>query len=336
MPGILIVDDDPLVHKIAGRILSGKGYVCSSARDAAEAKRLMESQPFDLVFCDINLPGGSGIDLTRDIKSLYRETAVIVLTSRDDAVTADAAIEAGVDGYILKPFNTHELIINTRTALRKRQLEYLNRQYRLNLEQMLEERTAKLEKAVTGIFLALAKVVESKDPYTAGHQLRVSRLASAIFKSMGASYDQVEGIRLAAMIHDLGKVAVPLDILSKPTKLSKIELDLVRTHPKNGSDILSDIPFPWPIAQIILQHHERMDGSGYPRGLSDGQILPEAKVLAVADVIEAMASYRPYRPALSLDQAYEEIDAHKGSRYDSAVVDALHRVDRNMVAEVLH
>jgi len=336
MAGILIVDDDPLVHKIAGRILCGKGHSCSSAGDVAEAKLILESQPIELVFCDVNLPGGSGIDLTCYIKSHHKETAVIILTSRDDAVTADAAVEAGVDGYILKPFNTHELLINTRTALRKRQLEHLNRQYRLNLEQMLEERTAKLEKAVTGIFLALARVVESKDPYTAGHQLRVSRLASAIFKSMGASYDQVEGIRLAAMIHDLGKVSVPLDILSKPTKLSKIELDLIRTHPKNGSDILSDIPFPRPIAQIILQHHERMDGSGYPGGLSDGQILPEAKVLAVADVIEAMASYRPYRPALSLDQAYDEIDSNVGTRYDSAVVDALHRVDRSMIAGVLH
>jgi len=335
MANLLVVDDDPLVWKILGRILDGQGYHCFFAINASEAQKQLETHPAELAFCDVEMPGESGIQLARHIKNHHKETSVIMLTSRDDAPTVDAAIEAGVDGFILKPFNTTELIINTRNALQKRKLEILNRKYRQHLEEMLVERTSKLENAINSIFLVLSRMVEAKDPYTAGHQLRVSELAAAIFKKYGATKDQVEGIRLAGMIHDLGKISVPADILSKPTRLTKLEYDLVRTHSRNGSEILSGFHFPWPIADMILQHHERLDGTGYPQGLTDGDILPEAKVLGVADVLEAMASYRPYRPALGLDKALNEIESHKGEQYDSDVVDALFRVDRQEVAAIL-
>jgi putative nucleotidyltransferase with HDIG domain len=165
-------------------------------------------------------------------------------------------------------------------------------------------------------------MVEVKDPYTAGHQRRVTDLARAIATEMGLKKNQIEGIRTAGVIHDIGKIIVPSEILTKPSQLTEAEFEIIKTHPKVGYDILRDKEFPWPIAQIVYQHHERMDGSGYPLGISGPEILMEARVLAVADVVEAMASHRPYRPALGLDKALEEISKGKGQLYDPEVVDA--------------
>jgi len=333
---LLLVDDDPILRRMLGQILSKHGYHCSFAGDAAEARSLLAAQAADLAFCDVEMPGESGIKLAWHIKKNLPDTAVIMLTAKDDPATVDEAINAGVDGYILKPFNSSELIINTRNALRKRRLEILNRKYRQHLEEMLEERTAKLQKAVNGIFLALARLVETKDPYTAGHQLRVSALAAAIYNEMGATRDQVEGVRLAGMIHDLGKISVPSDILAKPAALTKLEYEFVQTHPRSGSEILAGLEFPWPIAEMILQHHERLDGSGYPQGLSDGEILTEARVLGVADVLEAMASFRPYRPSLGIDKAFREIENRQGKTYDPAVVRAAMRLDNRDLEAILN
>jgi putative nucleotidyltransferase with HDIG domain len=168
----------------------------------------------------------------------------------------------------------------------------------------------------------IAATVEARDPYTAGHQRRVGELATAIAREMGLPEEQVNGIHLAAIIHDLGKVHVPAEILSKPGKLNDIEFMLIKTHPQAGYDILKDVKFPWPIADIILQHHERLDGSGYPQGLKEGQILLETKILSVADVVEAMSSHRPYRPTLGVLAALSEIDHGSGSTYDPSVVAA--------------
>lgn len=168
----------------------------------------------------------------------------------------------------------------------------------------------------------IAATVESRDPYTAGHQKHVSELATAIAIEMGLSKDQVNGIHLAAIIHDLGKIHIPAEILSKPGKLSKIEFMLIQTHPEAGYDILKNIKFPWPIADIILQHHEKIDGSGYPQGLKGDQILLEAKIIAVADVVEAISAHRPYRAALGIEVALEEIKQNRGTLYEASVVDA--------------
>ncbi|MBI5606338.1 MAG: PAS domain S-box protein [Deltaproteobacteria bacterium] len=179
----------------------------------------------------------------------------------------------------------------------------------------------KLRKALGGIIQAMALTVESRDPYTAGHQRRVADLARSIAHEMGFPEDQMDGLRMAGIIHDLGKIAVPAEILSKPTQLSKLEFGLIKVHPQISHDILKDIDFPWPVAEIVLQHHERMDGSGYPQGLMGSNILLEARILAVADVVEAIASHRPYRPALGIDEALEEISQNQGILYDREVVD---------------
>jgi HD-GYP domain-containing protein (c-di-GMP phosphodiesterase class II) len=171
--------------------------------------------------------------------------------------------------------------------------------------------------------------VEMKDPYTAGHERRMTNLARTVATEMGLPPEKIEGLRMAGVIHDIGKITLPTELLSKPTKLSTIEFSLIKEHVRLGYDILKDVESPWPLAEMILQHHERMDGSGYPRGLKGEEILIEARILAVTDVVEAMASHRPYRPALGLDAALEEIEKNRGILYDKAVVDVCMRVFRD-------
>ena len=186
----------------------------------------------------------------------------------------------------------------------------------------------RIRKALGATVQAIAVTVETRDPYTAGHQRRVADLARAIATEMNLPIDKIDGIRMAAAIHDLGKISVPAEILSKPTKLTNIEFSLIKTHSQSGYDILKDIDFPWPVARTVLEHHERMNGSGYPNGLTGDNILMESRILAVADVVEAMASHRPYRPSLGIDAALEEIEKNKGTFYDNAVADACLRLFR--------
>ena len=186
----------------------------------------------------------------------------------------------------------------------------------------------RLKIAFGSIVKVLAATVEKRDPYTAGHQRKVAELAWAIAGEMGLSEEKKETIRTAGVIHDLGKIVIPSEILSKPSKLTEFEFMLLKTHSMEGYDILKDVDFPGPVARIVLEHHERMDGSGYPRGLKGEEILPESRILVVADVIEAMASHRPYRPAHGIDKALEEVEKGRGNLYDEAVVDACLRLFR--------
>ena len=187
-------------------------------------------------------------------------------------------------------------------------------------DEKLRETLSNLRNALDGIIQVISAITEKRDPYTAGHQRRVADLARAIGQERGLTADRVEGLRTAGIIHDIGKVSVPSEILSKPTRLTEIEYRLIQSHSQVGYDILSDIEFPWPIAEIVLQHHERMNGSGYPKGLKGDEILLEARILAISDVVEAMASHRPYRPALGIAVAMEEIEKNKGILYDPEAV----------------
>jgi PAS domain S-box-containing protein len=199
---------------------------------------------------------------------------------------------------------------------------------RKQAEEKLRESLEQLRRALQTTIQVLVMAVEIKDPYTAGHQRRMTNLARTMATEMGLPPEKIEGLRMAGVIHDIGKITLPVEILSKPTKLSDIEFSLIKEHVRLGYDILKDMESPWPLAEIVLQHHERMDGSGYPRGLKGEEILIEARILAVADVVEAMASHRPYRPALGLDAALEEIEKNRGLLYDSHAVDACLRVFR--------
>ena len=203
-------------------------------------------------------------------------------------------------------------------ALRNMELERRREQAEEDVRQGLLRLRSNLEETVN----ALASVVEQRDPYTAGHEERVAELACAIAEELGLPGEQINGIHLAGVIHDIGKMAVPAEILTKPTRLTEAEFSMIKGHSQVGYDVLKDIRFPWPIARIVLQHHERTDGSGYPLSIGGEEILLEARILGVADVVEAMASHRPYRPALGIDKALEEISEKKGLLYDTQVVDA--------------
>ncbi|MBU1045364.1 MAG: HD domain-containing protein [Candidatus Omnitrophica bacterium] len=223
-----------------------------------------------------------------------------------------------------KSYQTLEMQIRERTAELSKMNEALlvEIMQRKKVQKNFEDGNEKLQRVLNETISALAFTVEKRDPYTAGHQERVTHLAEAIAREMKLPADQILGVKTAAMIHDIGKICVPAEILSKPSKLTTYEFNIIKAHPEVGYDILKEIEFPWPVSSIVVQHHERMDGSGYPNSLKGNEILIEAHILIVADVVEAMASHRPYRPALGIERALDEIINKKGILYNVDVVDA--------------
>jgi putative nucleotidyltransferase with HDIG domain len=265
------------------------------------------------------------------------------------------ASEVGATRVLLKPFDAQALRDVVRDALKQgAPVDATQRLVRLNENEFherharavnlkLEEKVNELESAnaslraseeraralLEAVVETISKMVESRDPYTTGHERRVGELAGAIARSLGYDGERLDGLRIAGYLHDVGKIAVPSEILTKPGRLSDNELTLIRAHAQIGYDILSGIEFPTPVAEMTRQHHERLDGSGYPRGLVGDAILPEARILAVADVVEAMISHRPYRPSLGLEQALAEIEQGRGRIYDPAAVDVCLRLFRD-------
>jgi len=313
---ILVVDDDEAVGRMIQRLCRKNGYDCSLASSGKEALKLLEKEKVDVVITDIVMPGMDGMELTKRVKDRY-DSDVIIMTGFAEEYAYDQAIEVGGSDFLCKPVNPKELTIRLGRVLRER-----------TVLSALHRSMAQLQEVLEGAIHTIVMAVEAKDPYTSGHQRRTADLACAIAANMGLQEDQIRGIRMAGLIHDVGKIAVPSEILSKPSKLSDVEFALIKTHPSVGYEILKGINFPWPVAEIAYQHHERMDGSGYPRGLKGEEILLGARIMTVADVVEAMASHRPYRPALGIDKALEEIQKNRGVLYDPEVADACLRVFR--------
>jgi len=326
---ILILEDEKPIQEILGRILAKGGYESVAASDAPEARSAMKQGAFDLILSDIHLPGESGLSFARWSQNTYPDTALMMVTGVGDIGTAEDALSNGIYGYVTKPFNPTDLLIQISGALKRREQEIASRTKSETMKGEINRKTeelamssSRLKKAMDGIIHAMALAIESRDPYTAGHQQRVGELATAIAEKMGLENEQIEALRMAGIVHDLGKISVPAEILSKPTRLSAPEFELIKTHSETGYKILKEIDFEWPIAEIVYQHHERIDGSGYPLGLKGEGLLLEAKIIGVADVVEAMASHRPYRPALGIDMSLAELAKNRGRLYDSKVVDA--------------
>jgi len=313
---ILVVDDEEGIRDILQRSIREAGYRCSAAGNAEEAFRVLESGPVDVVITDVVMPGLGGMELMEAVKKNHGAD-VIVMTGFAEDLRYEEVIERGACDFIRKPFTPGELLVRLRRSLRERFILAERNRAEQELKLSLDKIRRVLEETVN----ALASALEKRDPYTAGHQQRVARLACEIAREIGLSEKQVEGIRIAGYLHDIGKISVPTDILNKPGKLSGNELKIVMEHPQTGYDILKDIEFDQPVALIVLQHHELMDGSGYPRGISDGDIILEARILTVADVVEAVSSHRPYRPALGREKALKEISRNKGILYDRIVVE---------------
>ena len=284
----------------SGRLLSGK-------------KTVLEENP---VFVQVDIPDGFWKLAALPAEGWTASVGKPLLQFR--AITLAIAILIALLIGLAAGYRAHlTLAVRQRTDALQRSLTDCR-----EAEEQLSRTLDNLRQAMGATLRTLAQAVETKDPYSAGHHKRVADLARTIAMEMGLSDETLEGIRTAATFHDIGKIPLPVEILNKPAKLSAVEFQQVKTHSQTGYDILKEVEFPWPVARIVWQHHERLDGSGYPLGLKGEEILPEARVLAVADVVEAMSSHRSYRPMPGLDRALEEIGAQRGILYDPAVVDA--------------
>ena len=314
---ILAVDDTPASLKLLSDILKEEGYEVRSAISGELALHSAISNPPELVLLDIRMPEMNGFEVCRQLKAhpATRDVPVIFVSAISDTDEKVQGFELGAVDFVTKPYQREELLARVHTHLEINRL-------RNHLEELVAERTNKLKTSLLDFITAIAATVEMRDPYTAGHQRRVANLATAIAKELKLPENQIEGLNLAGVVHDVGKIRAPAEILCKPGRLNDIEYSLIKEHSGTGYEILKSIDFPWPIAQTVLQHHERQDGSGYPHGLKDGGILLEAKILAVADVVEAMMSHRPYRAGLGIDAALEEIERNRGALYEPLVVDA--------------
>jgi putative two-component system response regulator len=325
-PGIiaLLIEDNPLDTRLIQEHLSevANARVTLECADCLSAgvHWLHRAHP-DVLLLDLGLPESHGLDTLSRVLAEAPGAPVVVITGLDDEETAYQALGEGAQDYLIKGRVDGYLLVRCmRYAIERKRSQ-----------QALQQSVELLQRTLEQTVYALAATIEMRDPYTAGHQRRVANLAFAIAtaREMELPRDEARGLHMAGLVHDIGKIQVPAEILSKPTALTDVEWDLIKTHPQVGYDILKSIEFPWPVAQIVLQHHERLDGSGYPQGLSSTDILLDAKILAVADVVEAMASYRPYRPARPLEEALKEIEDHKGTLYDPDVVDACLRAVRD-------
>jgi len=314
---ILVVDDEEDIREMICEEIEFEGYECSSAGNGAEALDLLDKKDVDVVITDIRMPGMSGIELTLKISELH-DADIIVMTGFAGNLTYEQVIEIGASDFVKKPVGPKELIIRLKRVLRERNL--LNQ--RRKAEEDLKISFNKLGRALEQTVNALTTTVEMRDPYTSGHQLRVTHLACAIGNQMQLPEDRISGLRIAGLLHDIGKISVPAEILSKPGILTAAERNLFKDHPIVGYEILKGIEFAWPVAEIVQQHHEKIDGSGYPSGLRGDEIYLEAKIICVSDVVEAMSSHRPYRPTMGLEAALMEIEKNKGILYEPSVADA--------------
>jgi putative two-component system response regulator len=308
---VLVVDDEEGYRTMVQQFLHRLGYTCDIAPNAFEALGAADRAHFDLVISDIRMKGKDGLELTRDTLARYPDTVFIIMTGHTSEYSYSDIINAGAADFIAKPFHTEELKAKIDRIEREKQVVHELRTANKALHTTLDDTIA-----------ALASLLEMRDPYTAGHQHRVASLACAMAEEMGLPDLVIDVIRMAGSVHDIGKISVPSEILSKPSRLNENEMNLIKDHSNVGFAILSKVRFQSPVAEIVRQHHERMNGSGYPEGLSGQHILLEARILSVADVVEAISSHRPYRPALGIDKALEEILRNRGALYDSDAVDA--------------
>jgi putative nucleotidyltransferase with HDIG domain len=332
---ILVVDDEVVVNEILTRYLSQEGYSCIGAQSGHEALGKLSEHPCALALCDIRMPGMDGIELLKQIKERDDEIAVIMVTGVDSREVAVDAMRAGAHDYVIKPFHLEEVLISVQRALQHRRLVLERKEYQHSLEIKVDERTRELadkneelERLFISAIESIVLALQAKDEYTEGHSRRVSADAAAIARELSLSDEEVENIRLAALLHDIGKVGAKESILNKPGKLTQEEGDHIRSHPLVAASILEPIT---PLKDTIgyIKHvHEAYDGSGYPDGLTAEEIPFGARVIAVADVFDAMTSPRPYRDAMTDGAVLEHLRSEAGKQFDPMVVEAFLEVYR--------
>jgi putative two-component system response regulator len=318
---VLIVEDNQADIDLIREALPETGPVSfriESVSRLSEALARLKNEGVDLVLLDLGLPDSQGLETFHKLSEATSHIPVIILTGNDNQEMAVFAVREGAQDYLIKGQLGGSLLTRAvRYAVERKRVE-----------EKIQETMEHLRKAVHTTIQILLMAIETKDPYTAGHQRRATDLAIAIATDMGLPQNIIEGIRMAGAIHDIGKIPIPVEVLSKPSKLSETQYSLIKEHARHGYEILKDVESPWPLAEMAHQHHERLNGSGYPQGLKGEGILLEARILAVADVVEAMASFRPYRQAPGIDAALEEIEKNAGVLYERAAVEVCLRLFR--------
>jgi putative two-component system response regulator len=334
---VLVVDDDALFRRLLEVQLEGAGYQVRTAVDGQSAREALEDGTFALVLCDLHMPGETGIELLADVLAEDPDLVAIVVSGEDDPATADAAAEAGVWGYMVKPFSEKQLLINVANALRARTLRIENRAYREHLEVLVDERTAALDDALAHLgrlaeelnasreetVRRLSIAGEYRDGDTGEHVSRVAWLTEVLARGMGLEGERCELLRMASPLHDIGKVGIPDSILRKAGALDADERAVMQMHAEIGRQILtgSESPMLDLAATVAWTHHEHFDGSGYPRGLGGGDIPLEGRIVAVADVFDALTHDRVYRRRFPADTAIEQVTKGRGTHFDPDVVD---------------
>ena len=330
---VLIVDDDPALRKILSVMLTQSAFVCRSAASGEEALCLLEKHPFEVVISDLRMPGISGMDLLVAVRQRYPHLAFLMVTGEDETRVGVRAMQLGADDYLLKPFDAEVVLGSLHRALHKRKLEREVMEYRLRLENMVSKRTEQLQSALRqtersyeDTLEALGAAIDLRDSPTAGHSRRVFLYSMELAKSIGGLEQQLRTMAMGAWLHDIGKLAIPDRILLKPGPLLDHEWQVMRRHARIGYELVKSISFLAGAAEIVLTHHERFDGSGYPQGLGAEEIPFGARIFAVADTLDAMTSDRPYRAALPLQSARDVIERGSGTLFDPLVAAAFLRV----------
>ncbi len=330
MPNILVVDDEKSIRKTFEVFLGSAGNTVYPAATVPDAIEKVKSVDFDVIITDIIMPEVSGIELLKAVKEKNPDIPIIIMTGEPTLETATIALQHDAYDYLMKPINKEMLLSRVRNALDKKELidskkrlEAENRLYQQDLEALVDKRTKALKEAIKATIVTTTKLLEKRDIYTAGHERRVGNLSAAIATKLGLEKPEIQCVYFAGFLHDIGKLSIPAELLSKPGRLTSLEYELIKTHVQHSYDVLSQVSFPWPVADVVYQHHERLDGSGYPRGLTGDEMMTEGKIIAVADVVEAMTSHRPYRPGLGIETAIKEVNNYKGILYDRTVVEAV-------------
>jgi putative two-component system response regulator len=327
---VLVVDDQPQVRGLIRSLVEGRGDRCLVAGDGATARRALAEHEVDLVLCDIDLGGESGLDIVQWLQLEHPAVATVMITAVDDSELAETALGFGAYGYIIKPFRTNDVLIAIQNALRRRTLELAVDEQRERLTQTIAERTATLASTVGQLRASeeetihrLALAAELRDEETGQHIARVGCSAGLLAGRLNFAPNQVKLLRLASQLHDIGKIGIPDDILHKTGPLSAAERTVMEQHPAIGHGILSESrsPLMQTAATIALSHHERWDGGGYPFGLAGEHIPLAGRIVAVADVFDALTTGRPYRPAFSAEEATARIRAGRGGHFDPRIVE---------------
>jgi putative two-component system response regulator len=320
LPRILIVDDEPDIRTLLSRYLVGQGYECLVAGDVDEAFQQVQNNVLDLIITDISMPGKDGIDLLREVKRRDDSLPVMMVTGNNDLASVIGALKTGADDYILKPFNFAELSRGVSNSLKRRALRKRIETFQNDLEQMLSERTSQVQRLFLNTIQSLITALEQKDSYTNGHSQRVAWLSVKLAEATGMTKREQEIVHMAGVFHDLGKIGIRENVLAKASPLTKEEYEHIKTHCEIGVRILEPLQELKEVLPLVRYHHECFDGTGYPMNLCHEQIPLGARVLAVADSFDAMISARPYRPALSFDEAVLRLKKAAGTQFDPGLV----------------